>query len=105
VNVIVDFDEPREKWESLGDGYRVELRIIVWQKDDLLKVPTSSLFRHEGKWAVYTVADDRAVRRLVEVGQQNGLEAEVLSGLVDGQRIIVYPSDAIADGIAVRARS
>jgi HlyD family secretion protein len=105
VNVIVDFDEPRETWESLGDGYRVELRIIVWEKDDLLKVPTSSLFRHEGKWAVYTVENGRAVRREVEVGQRNGLEAEVLSGLAESQRIIVYPSDAIADGIAVRARS
>jgi HlyD family secretion protein len=105
VNVVVDFDEPRQKWESLGDGFRVELRIIVWEKDDVLKVPTSSLFRHEGKWAVYTVEDDRAVRRLVEVGQRNGLEAEVLSGLAEGQRIIVYPSDTIADGSAVRART
>ncbi len=105
VNVIVDFDEPRERWRSIGDGYRVELRIIVWQKDEVLKVPTSSLFRHEGKWAVYRVEADRAVRQLVEVGQRNGLEAEVLTGLTQGQRIIVYPSDTIADGIEVRARS
>ncbi len=105
VNVLVDFDEPREKWRSIGDGYRVELRIIVWQKDEVLKVPTSSLFRHEGKWAVYTVEVNKAVRRPVEVGQRNGLEAEVLAGLAQGQRIIVYPSDTIADGIKVRARS
>jgi HlyD family secretion protein len=105
VNVIVDFDEPRETWQSIGDGYRVELRIIVWQKDNVLKVPTSSLFRHEGKWAVYRVDGDVAVRQLVEIGQRNGLEAEVTSGLEAGQRIIVYPSDAIADGIKVRARS
>lgn len=105
VNVIVDFDEPRDKTRSIGDGYRVELRIVVWQKDDVLKVPTSSLFRHEGQWAVYTVEGDRAVRRLVEVGQRSGLEAEVLTGLAQGQRIIVYPSDTIADGIQVQARS
>jgi HlyD family secretion protein len=105
VNVIADFDEPREKWRSIGDGYRVELRIIVWEKDDVLKVPTSSLFRHEGKWAVYRVDGDRAVRQTVEVGQRNGLEAEVLAGLAAGQRIIVYPSDAIADSTQVKARS
>jgi HlyD family secretion protein len=105
VNVIVDFDEPREKWQSIGDGYRVELRIIVWQKDDVLKVPTSSLFRHEGKWAVYRVDGDVAVRQPVEIGQRSGLEAEVIGGLEAGQRIIVYPSDAIADGIKVQARS
>ena len=105
VNVIVDFDEPREKWQSIGDGYRVELRIIVWQKDDVLKVPTSSLFRHEGKWAVYKVENGVAVRQLVEIGQRSGLEAEVLSGVEAGQRIIVYPSDSIADGIKVQART
>jgi HlyD family secretion protein len=105
VNVVVDFDESREKWKSIGDGYRVELRIIVWQKDDVLKVPTSSLFRHEGKWAVYTVDNGAARRRRVEIGQRSGLEAEVLSGLEAGQRIIVYPSDAIADGIKVEART
>lgn len=105
VNVIVDFDEPREKWQSIGDGYRVELRIIVWQKDDVLKVPTSSLFRHDGKWAVYKVDNGVAVRPLVEIGQRSGLEAEVLSGVDAGQRIIVYPSDSIADGIKVQART
>ena len=105
VNVIVDFDEPRETWQSIGDGYRVELRIIVWQKDDVLKVPTSSLFRHEGKWAVYRVEGDVALRQLVEIGQRSGLEAEVTAGLEAGQRIIVYPSDAIEDGIRVRPRS
>ena len=47
VNVIIDFDEPRAVWERLGDGYRVEVRIIVWATDDVLKVPTSSLFRDE----------------------------------------------------------
>jgi HlyD family secretion protein len=105
VNVIVEFDEPRDKTRLIGDGYRVELRIVVWQKDEVLKVPTSSLFRHEGTWAVYAVEGDRAVRRLVEVGQRSGLEAEVLTGLAHGQRIIVYPSDTIADGIEVQARS
>ncbi len=105
VNVIVDFDEPREKWQSIGDGYRVELRIIVWQKDDVLKVPTSSLFRHEGTWAVYRLDGDLAVRQPVEIGQRSGLEAEVTAGLEAGQRIIVYPSDAITDGIKIRSRS
>jgi HlyD family secretion protein len=104
VNVVVDFDEPREKWQSIGDGYRVELRVIVWQKDDVLKVPTSSLFRHDGKWAVYKVENGAAVRQLVEIGQRSGLEAEVLSGVDAGQRIIVYPSDSIADGVKVEDR-
>ena len=105
VNVIVDFEEPREAWQSIGDGYRVEVRVIVWRKEDVLKVPTSSLFRHEAKWAVYAVENDKAVRREVEVGQRNGLEAEVLGGLNPGDRIVVYPSEAVAEGVKVTARS
>ena len=104
VNVLVDFDEPRDAWQSIGDGYRVEVRIVVWRKDDVIKVPTSSLFRHESKWAVYKLEGERAVRRAVEIGQRNGLEAEVLDGLQPGDRIVVYPSEAIGDGVKVRAR-
>ena len=104
VWVVIDFDEPRERWKTIGDGYRVEVRIIVWHKDDVVKVPASGLFRHEGKWAVYTVEDGRASRRVVDIGQQNGLEAEVVSGLAPGDRIIVYPSDEITDGAAVASR-
>jgi HlyD family secretion protein len=81
------------------------VRIIVWRKDDVLKVPTSSLFRHEGAWAVYAVEGDRAVRRVIEIGGRNGAEAEVLKGLAAGDRLVVYPSEAIADGVALRSRS
>jgi HlyD family secretion protein len=105
VNVIVDFEDDREAWASIGDGYRVEIRVIVWLEEDVVKVPTSSLFRHEGQWAVYKVEDGRAVRQLVDVGQRNGLEAQVLGGLAAGERIVVYPGEAIADGVQVTARS
>lgn len=89
----------------IGDGFRVEVRIIVWQKENVLKVPVSSLVRHDGKWAVYRVEEGKAVRRLVEIGQRNGLEAELLSGLTASDRVVVFPSDAITDGVAVVPRS
>lgn len=105
VNVIVDFDEPPAARKGIGDGYRVEVRIVVSSREDVLKVPVSSLFRYEGGWAVYKVDAGQAVRQAVQLGQQNGLEAEVVSGLEEGQQIVVYPSDAVADGVDVVARS
>ena len=105
VNVVIDFDEPRANWQSVGDGYRVEARIIVWSKDNVLKVPTSSLFRHGTEWAVYKVVNDTAVLQRVDIGQRNGLEAEVLKGLTEAERIVVYPSDAIRDGTKLTERS
>jgi HlyD family secretion protein len=104
VNAIIDFDDPPDRRPNLGDGFRVEVRIIVWAKDDVLKVPTSSLFRIGEEWAVYVAQDGIAHSRTVSVGQRSGAEAEILKGLSAGERIIVFPSDAIADGVRVAAR-
>ncbi len=106
VNVIVDFEDVREAWEALGDGYRVEIRVVIWEEDDVLKVPSSSLFRHGEKWAVYTVDElSLATLREVEVGQRNAREAQVLAGLSQGDQVIAYPSDQIAEGVEVARRS
>ena len=104
VNVVIDFEDTREAWAALGDGYRVEVRVVTWEQTDVLKLPTSSLFRNGDAWAVYGVNLDRAVLTRVEIGQRTGLEAQILSGLSAGDRVIAYPSDAIADGVPVVAR-
>ena len=75
VNVVIDFEDVRGAWEALGDGYRVEVRAVIWEENDVLKVPTSSLFRDGDDWAVYTVTRDTAALTHVEIGQRNGLEA------------------------------
>jgi HlyD family secretion protein len=105
VNVIMDFTGPDEEWLRLGDGFRVEVRVIVSQRDNVVKVPASSLFRRDGDWALFAVEGDRAVVRRVEVGEQNGLEAEIRSGLHEGEQVITFPSDDVVDGVAVTPRT
>ncbi len=104
VNVIIAMDDAREHWSSLGDGYRVEARISVWQGDDVLKVPASAVFRSDENWATFVVEDGTAVVRMVELGETNGLETEVLSGLEEGDTVIAYPSDSVRDGVSVESR-
>ena len=104
VNVIIDMDEDRERWSSLGDGYRVEARITVWEGNNVLKVPASAVFRSDETWAAFVVEDGAAVIRRVELGETNGLETEVLSGLDEGELVIAYPSDSVRDGVSVEAR-
>lgn len=104
VSVIINFDDPFEAWKKLGDGYRVEVRVIVWQSADVLKTPTSSLFRHGEDWAVFTVENERAKLRMVSIGRRNGKEAQVLKGLSEGEIVIIHPSDSIEDGSRVAAR-
>jgi HlyD family secretion protein len=105
VNVVVDFDDVAVGGNTLGDGFRVEVRIIVWEKQNVLKVPISGLFRLGEEWAVYVVTDGRAARHTLTIGQRNSLEAEVLSGLQPGDVVIVHPSDAVQEGVRVAPRS
>ena len=102
--VIADFTEPREKWAALGDNYRIEARIVIWQSDDVLKIPAGALFRHNEGWAVFRVSEGKAALRPLKIGHNNGLEAEVLEGLAPGDTIIIHPSDLVADGLRVMGR-
>jgi HlyD family secretion protein len=104
VRVIADFTSPAEQWQRLGDAYRVEASFVLWQGDDLLLIPTSALFRHDDGWAVFLAREGRARLTPVEIGQRNGLTAQVLQGLKAGDRLIAYPDDKIADGVRVKAR-
>ena len=103
VLVIADITSPRQLWERLGDGYRLEASFILWEGRDILQAPSSALFRYQQGWAVFKVEDGLARHRLVEVGHRNGLIAELLSGLAEGDRLIAHPDDSIEDGTAVVA--
>lgn len=99
VRVIGDFVEPPP---SLGNAFRIEARIVIWTGDDVLRVPVSALFRNDGGWAVFAVESGRAAKRIVTIGHRSPLEAEVLSGLAEGARVILHPSNRIEDGVKVR---
>jgi HlyD family secretion protein len=104
VNVIVAFTEPRESWGSLGDGYRVEARLVLWQADEVSKVPQGAVFRHGSGWAVFRIDDDIARLTPVRIGHRGETEAEVLSGLAVGARVAVHPGDRVKDGVKVEPR-
>jgi HlyD family secretion protein len=105
VNVILDPDGDPEIWSALGDGYRVEVRILLWEQQDVLRVPTGALFRDGESWAAFVIEGDRAVLRRLELGRQNGLQAQVASGLSQGERVILYPTELVRDGTTVEPRS
>lgn len=104
VNVILDITSPPAEWRKLGDGYRVEAQIVVFRGTDVLKAPTSALFRSGQDWAVYVVDGRRARKRKVAVGPSNGVELVVDAGLREGERVLLHPGDAIHEGTRVRLR-
>jgi HlyD family secretion protein len=104
VYVIVDFDDPPSKRPTLGDAYRVEARIVIFENEQALKVPAGALFRQGDGWAVFTVQEGNAKATPVKIGRTNGLETEVLEGLKEKEQIILHPSDRVKEGVAVVSR-
>jgi HlyD family secretion protein len=101
VNVVLDFVSAPEQ---LGDAYRVEVRVITWQAPSALKVPLSALFRRGDDWNVFVAENDRARRRIVKIGHESDLEAEVLDGLREGDQVIVHPGNELGDAGRIRIR-
>ncbi|MGC9369161.1 MAG: efflux RND transporter periplasmic adaptor subunit [Paracoccaceae bacterium] len=104
VDVVIRFTDPPEARPTLGHGYRVEVRIVVWEEASALKVPSSALFRSGTDWAVFRVEDGTARLHRVEIGHNNGTTAEVVGGLSEGDAVVLYPSAALSDGARVTQR-
>jgi HlyD family secretion protein len=105
VNVICDVIDPERARGTLGDAYRVEVRIVQWEAESVLTVPTSALFRQGTDWAVYVVIDGRARRTVVQLGHRTGQEAEVVGGVAANAMVVLYPGDALVDHARVRPRT
>jgi HlyD family secretion protein len=112
VRVLIDLTSPPADWASLGDGYRVGVRIVVQEADGVLLVPVSATFPQPsgaegepGGDAVFVVRDGRARRVPVTVTARNGSIAWIGAGLSAGATVVVYPPAALDDGVRVRLRS
>jgi HlyD family secretion protein len=101
VNVIVEFTDPAAAWKALGDGFRVEVRAVLWEGTGVLKVPVGSLFRQGEAWALFVVRDGRAERRTVTIGHRTDREAEVTAGVREGESVVMHPNDALVEGARV----
>lgn len=104
VNTIIRFADPPAARRTLGHGYRVEARIVVWEDANALIVPSSALFRDGKDWVVFRVRDGKARLQHVGVGRNNGIEAQVVEGLAPGDQVILYPPAGLTDGAAVAQR-
>ena len=104
VNVIGDLVSATP--EQFGDRFRFESRIVTWHGDNVVKVPMSALFRHDKDWAVFVIdAALTAHRRIIKIGHRNSDEAEVIEGLVEADRVVIFPSDRVKEGILLQLKA
>ena len=104
VNVVIKFSDPPNLRKSLGHGFRVEARIVIWENADALVVPSSALFRDNLDWVVFAAEDGVAVLKKIEIGRNNGIQAEVLGGLDAGNIVVLFPGSGITDGSRISKR-
>ena len=104
VNTIIRFTDPAEARQALGHGYRVEVRIIIWEDNAALTVPASALFRSASEWAVFKVSNGKTRLTPVTIGSNNGVIAEVVRGLEAGDSIVLYPASGLTDNTRVVQR-
>jgi HlyD family secretion protein len=102
VWIIIDITSPREAWTSLGDGYRVDVRIVVDEMEKAIVVPIGALVRHGDAWQAFILDRGRVRLRTIKVSRRSGRLAAVAEGLRPGESVVVYPSQALKDGSAVR---
>ena len=101
VNVVIDLLEPAPP--MLGDGFRLEARIIVWEGRNVLTVPASAVFQQgEGEWSIFVVEGGRARVRVVTLGHRTSGTVEIVDGVVEHTEVVLFPSDLIRDGVRVR---
>ncbi len=98
VLVISDIISPTGQWSQLGDAYRVEASFILWEDNDVLQIPSSALFRYKEGWAVFVVMDKKTELRKVQIGYRNGLSAEIVSNVSEGNIVVTHPDSSIEDG-------
>jgi HlyD family secretion protein len=105
VNVVIDITAPPQAWRTMGDGFRVSVRIVTASIEQAVLVPVGALFPHEQGMAVYKLDSKRVRLQPVEVGARNGGEAWVRTRLAPGETVVVYPPAALADGRKIRVRA
>ena len=104
VIVLSDLVDLPEAAKTLGDRFRVEVRVAVWHADDVLVVPAGALFRQGNVWMTFVFQDGKAVLTPVEAGHSDGRFTEILSGIDAGTEVLLHPPDTVENGRAIVRR-
>jgi HlyD family secretion protein len=101
VNVVLDFVTP---CETLGDGYRLTTRFVLWEGQRVLSVPSSAVFREGDRWKLFVVQGKRARARELSIGRRSDAALEIRAGITAGDTVILFPSDRVAEGTRLQLR-
>jgi len=88
---------------GLGDGFKMEIRIVVQQAENVPLAPVSAVFPHGQGHAVFVLDGGRTRLQPVQVLGRNGQQAWLQTDLPTGTVVVVYPPATLREGERVRA--
>jgi membrane fusion protein (multidrug efflux system) len=86
----------------LRPGMFARVAIVYERKLDALQIPRTALLDGDGPPKVFVVQEGKAMERAVQLGLSNGAMVEVVSGLKDGEQVVVVGQGALKPGATVR---
>ena len=97
--VLGEIADPDRK---LPPNASVNVSIVAGEKSGALVIPRAALQRDGARRWIFVREDGRARRREVTVGLLGASDAEVTSGLREGEQVILPGAGALTDGLRVR---
>jgi HlyD family secretion protein len=103
TNVILQFKgTPADSLQA--HDFRVDVRVVVGEARNAIRLPLGALFRHGNGWAVYKVVDGRAKLTEVQVAEADPHFRAVTAGIAEGDAVIVFPGSSVADNVRIKPR-
>ena len=95
----------RNRDHLLRPGMYADVTLVLEKTPDAVVVPDTALLLEGSKTFVYVVRQGKAYRVAVETGLDDGVEAEIRSGLKGGEQVVVAGKESLAEGKPVEASS
>lgn len=99
IEVKISFDNSSL---MLKPGYTLDVDIVTKEKPDTIYVSDKSVFEMDGKDSVFVVSNSKLEIRAIETGIENDDFIEVLSGITEGEKIVVDPDNELKTGKRVK---
>lgn len=95
ISFTVQLEEDNHK--RLRSGLKTDVYVMNAVKDDVLRIANSSYYVGKGEYELFVVNGDQLLKRKVQLGDSNFEYVEVVSGLQEGEQVIVSDMNAYKD--------
>lgn len=95
ISFTVQLEEDNHK--RLRSGLKTDVYVMNAVKDDVLRIANSSYYVGKGEYELFVVNGNQLLKRKVQLGDTNFEYVEVVSGLQEGDQVIVSDMNAYKD--------